>query len=284
MRISNLKESRVFGLTLVKNEADILPQMLANASRFCHRIYVFDLGSTDDSFEIAKGHDKDGIVVAWKKEKVAYHNGRRARIFNNFKGEARPGDWWLRLDADEFYDEDPRPLLVASAKRHEYVVCSKHVQFYYTDKDYELWRAGRETLADRVRPIGERRRYYRVNSTEPRFFMHRDSLEWDERFPWPHRLGLYAKERIFVRHYQFRDPVQMEQRIQDRLAAKREGCGSFSHVQEEDWQRYIRKAADMHCLAGKLESWEINPDELSSHLERIGRRLLKRLYYAILPR
>ena len=64
MRNSNSEATRVFGLTLVKNEADILPQMLANASRFCHRIYVFDLGSTDDSFEIAKAHEKDGIVVA----------------------------------------------------------------------------------------------------------------------------------------------------------------------------------------------------------------------------
>lgn len=282
MRISEV--TRVFGLTLVKNEADILPQMLANASRFCHRIYVFDLGSTDNSFEIAKAHEKNGIVVAWKKEMVAYHNGRRARIFNVFKGEAWPGDWWLRLDADEFYDEDPRPLLAASAKRHEYVVCSKHVQFYYTDKDYGAWLAGRESLADRTRPIGERRRYYRVNSTEPRFFMHRDSLEWDERFPWPHRLGLYAKERVFVRHYQFRDPVQMEQRIQDRLAAKRDGCGSFSHVQNADWKTYIRKAADMHCLAGANNDWEINPGELSSHLEPTGRRLVKRLYYGILAR
>jgi len=276
-----LEQPRVFGLTLCKNEADIIGQMLENASRFCHRIYVFDLGSTDDTFEIAKAHEKDGIVVAWKKEQVAYHNGRRARIFNAFKGEARPGDWWLRLDADEFYDEDPRPLLAASAKRHESVVCSKHVQFYYTDKDYEEWLTGRESLEDRSRPIGERRRYYRVNSTEPRFFMHRDSLQWDERFPWPHRLGVYARERVFVRHYQFRDPVQMELRTLDRLAAKQEGCGSFSHVENSDWKTYLRKAADMNYDAGGTAMWKIDPNELPGHLEPGWRRIAKAVYYRL---
>ena len=162
-------------------------------------------------------------------------------------------------------------------------MCSKHVQFYYTDKDHEEWLAGRESLADRARPIGERRRYYRVNSTEPRFFMHRDSLQWDERFPWPHRLGVYARERIFVRHYQFRDPVQMEQRVKDRLAAKSLGCGSFSHVEQEDWQSYMRKAADMnHCAIG-ANAWETLPGETPCHLEPLTRRILKKIYYRIRP-
>lgn len=272
---------RVFGLTLVKNEADILAQMLANASRFCHRIYVFDLGSTDDSFEIAKAHEKDGIVVAWKKERVAYHNGRRARIFNAFKGEARPGDWWLRLDADEFYDEDPRPLLARATRRGEHVAFSKHVQFYYTDKDYEDWLAGRETLADRQRPIANRRRFYRVNSTEPRFFRHRANLQWNERFPWPHRLGLYAQERMFVRHYQFRDPVQMEIRTLDRLEAKRDGCGSFSHVQNADFKTYMLKAADLNYDNGGIVQWKISPGELPEHLEAGWRRLAKAVYYRL---
>ena len=273
---------RVFGLTLAKNEGDIIGQMLDAASTFCERIFVYDLGSTDNTWEIVESRAGNGVVVPWRKEDIAYHNGRRARMFNAFHDTVRPGDWWLRLDADEFYDEDPRPILAAAERDRCHVVCSKHIQFYYTDTDYQAWEAGEETIEDRARPIRLRRRYYRVNSSEPMFFRHRRGMEWDERYPSPFRMGLYAKQRVFVRHYQFRDPVQMEQRIRDRLEAKAKGCGTFSHVQDADWRAYMRKAADLHYDTGTGHEWRIDPAELPGHIEPIGRRLLKRLYYGML--
>ncbi len=240
----------VFGLTLVKNEADIIGQMLDSASRFCSRIYVYDLGSTDNTWEIVEKCSGNGVVVPWRKEDIVYHNGRRARMFHAFYDDVRPGDWWLRLDADEFYDEDPRTVLAEAEHDGCHVVCSKHIQFYYTDKDYQAWRAGEETIDDRAKPIRLRRRYYLVNSSEPRFFRHRRGMQWDERYPSPFRMGVYARPRVFVRHYQFRDPVQMKQRIRDRLEAKAKGI--------PDTQIFISLERRMKCGVGKCGHCQMN--------------------------
>ena len=103
---------RIHGLCIVKNEADILGQSLQATRAWCDAIYVLDNGSTDGSWEQvqALAHD-DPAIVPWKQAAVPFRDGLRAEIFHAFAERAPPGDWWVRLDADEFYIDDPRQFL-----------------------------------------------------------------------------------------------------------------------------------------------------------------------------
>ena len=94
----------IFGLYLVKNEADIIRLSLEESLRWCDRIFVFDNGSTDATWDIARNFaTRDPRVVPFKQDAKPFDDALRAEIFNQYRSEASFGDWWCRLDADEFY-------------------------------------------------------------------------------------------------------------------------------------------------------------------------------------
>src|SRR5687768_11826297 len=104
---------RIFGICLVKNEADIIAFSLQKASEWAHKIFVYDNGSTDGTWEavqeLAKTNDK---IIPWKSEAKPFRDGLRGEVFNEFRHLAQKGDWWCcRLDSDEFYLDDPREVL-----------------------------------------------------------------------------------------------------------------------------------------------------------------------------
>ena len=103
---------RIHGICLVKNESDILRYFFRESMRWCDRIYVFDNGSTDTTWEVV-----NEIAAAHPQVIPAIHDGcpfddaLRGRIFRQFRADAAPGDWWCRLDADELYIDEPRAFL-----------------------------------------------------------------------------------------------------------------------------------------------------------------------------
>ena len=96
---------------LVKNEADIVANVIKDAEKWADRIFIMDNGSTDGTWEIVQSLKND-IVVPWKQDFRPYSNGLRADVFNEFRHEASDGDWWcFKLDADEFYYDNPKEFL-----------------------------------------------------------------------------------------------------------------------------------------------------------------------------
>src|SRR5215216_2514361 len=113
---------RIFGLCLVKNEADIIRTSLRESRKWCDRIFVFDNGSNDGTWELVNNVAReDEGIVAFKQDGRPFDDALRAEIFNAFRGEARKGDWWCRLDADEFYIDDPRAFLRGRRPLHHSV-------------------------------------------------------------------------------------------------------------------------------------------------------------------
>ncbi len=96
---------RTHAVCLVKNEGDIIAQTLRYASQFYHKIYVFDTGSTDDSWQRVQKINSS-VVVPFRNEKVLFYGGLRAQVFAVRK-DCSIGDWFYILDADEFLAEDP---------------------------------------------------------------------------------------------------------------------------------------------------------------------------------
>jgi glycosyltransferase involved in cell wall biosynthesis len=210
---------QIHGMCLVKNESDIISQCLRAATAWCDLIYVFDNGSEDGTWELVRQlAEKYPQIVLYKQDGKPFTDGLRAEIFNHFRDRSSEGDWWCRLDADEFYVDDPRTFLAKVPNEYK-VVWSASLNYYFTDKDSELYRQQPSLYADDV-PVEEKCRYYLNHWSEPRFFRDTKGLVWRDG-GWPQAVlkwPVYGA-RILVKHFEYRSPEQIEKRLQTRRPA-----------------------------------------------------------------
>ena len=219
---------RIFGIAVMKNEADIVRPFLEHSRTWADRIFVYDNGSTDGTWQIVQ-EMADDVIVPWKSEDIPFHNNLRARVFNAFRHEATPGDWWCyRLDTDEFYIEDPRQFLSAVPAQY-HTVYRKAINYRVAIEDAEQYPFTGDFAADR-----EFIRYFLPKgSVERRFIRHRENLKWTEDGGTSYT-GITYPQMILARHYQWRSPQQ----IQTRLESKR----GYLLRKEEKKGRAERKA------------------------------------------
>jgi glycosyltransferase involved in cell wall biosynthesis len=235
---------RIYGLMIVKNEADIVGQSLAHALGHCEKIVVLDNMSSDGTWQIVEdlARRHAGRIVAHCRIGERFHDGLRAIGYNAFHHELGPRDWWLRLDADEFLNESPWPVLAQAEREGADFVRANQMEFALTDADVAAIARGEDS---RERPIEERRRHYRVAWREFRLFRNDPAIAWDparnKQFPQNLSKARVASRAIFNRHYALRDIEQVKTRI-----AARKGSLSFTHVTEADWQAYVRPARTLH--------------------------------------
>jgi hypothetical protein len=266
---------KLHGIMLVKNEADIVEFALDRAAVWAERIYVFDTGSTDDTWARVQNLAKRcPAIVPYRSAARDFRDELRGEVFNAFRHEAGPGAWWCRLDADEVYAEDPRAFL-ADVPGYHHVVWAAHLQFYFTPADVARFphlEGERPTIDETNRP-----RYYLNNSSEARFFRHRSRLRWDDG-SWPRHLGLVHPRRIPLRHFQYRSPQQIQLRLDTRRQAARAGYQHFGHSLQTRWQEQVRDAAGLHYDDGQAPL-RIDETQMPRHLERPGQRILKRILH-----
>jgi glycosyltransferase involved in cell wall biosynthesis len=222
----------------IKNEVDIILETLDNALRFCDSIYVLDNGSTDGSWELIceKAKSDLRVVIAGRTEEI-YRNQFRNRVYNMFHSQYSPSDWWYILDADEMLSEDPRPMLIKAMQRAKNQMRVWQAQFYFTDNDLAVY-----DQEDKSKKVSERRRYYRINWREPRFFRNSPSQTWPEdisgKVP-PFCDSLYRPSPI-CRHYAERTPEQIKMRREIRLS----NPYSFLHVKNKSENDWLKASAD----------------------------------------
>lgn len=232
---------KLYAICLIKNEEDIVAQTLTYATRYCDRIFVLDNGSTDATWDIVRDLSrKEERIVPFAQTTQPYSDGLRAMVYNEIHGNLSDDDWWMILDSDEFVAEDPKALIEIARRDGADVIRSWQIQFYFTEKDHEIWEAGRD---GRDRPIFERRRHYLINWQEPRLFRNQTASPWDVTINnnVPNGLKRVWHRRILNRHYQFRDPEQIEKRLRLRF-----GDPSFrAHVTSVDWRSTIRDSRNL---------------------------------------
>jgi len=251
----------------------MIEETMRKAAAWCDRIFVFDNGSTDETWDVVQRLAREEPrVVPFRSAAVPFRNSLRAETFARFRGESAAGDWWCTLDADEIYVDDPRDFLAGVPARH-HVVWGVYFQHYFTDVD-----ARRQAEDPRAYPphasAEAALRYYRCDHSEARFFRYRPRLRWD-RGSAPRHLGVVHPRRIRFKHYQYRSPGQIQLRLGTRQQAMAEGCENFrEYSSETDWREKIVPAATCHH-ADAPGAYAIEEANLPRHLERPLRRAAK---------
>ena len=230
---------KIHSMCMVKNEADVIEECLEAAAAWSDHIYVFDNGSTDGTWEKVQALARRcPAVVPFKQDPVAFSDGLRADIHEAFRNRVQPGDWWCRLDADEFYVDDPRVFLAKVPAAFEYVV-NASLSYYFTDVDAAAWEADPEAFART--PVQERLRHYVNHWSEPRFMRASPTLAWSRsEGGWPRHL--YSARaypvRIWVKHFCYRSPEQIERRLASRRGAIESGT-AFGHEAIADFGQSV---------------------------------------------
>jgi glycosyltransferase involved in cell wall biosynthesis len=265
---------KLFGICLVKNEADIVAETLVAATRWCDRIFVEDNGSNDGTWEIIRDlacrHDR---IVPWRQQARTFHGTFRGEVFREFRDNAQAGDWWTRLDADESYIDDPVEFLRSVPASH-HVVAAAQFQYYITAGDVARQGTNRDTKWDTADL-----HYYRCEYAETRFFRHRPRLLWPAGGSWPVHMGVVHPRLIRNRHLQYRSPLQMQRRLEVRLKAIEEGCGTFQHVRDKrNWQDLVVESSS--CLDDRDPNpWQIDYSKLPRFTEKPLHRLIKHVMH-----
>jgi len=270
---------KLYAICLVKNEDDVIGQTLTYATRYCDRIYVIDNGSTDDTWKIVQSLARDqDKIIPFEQTLLPYSNGLRARAYNSAHRELSDDDWWLIQDSDEFLAEEPKPFIEIAARKGADIIRAWQIQFYYTERDLLAWENGTDK---RDRQIFERRRYYQINWQEPRLFRNQRNRLWDVRVndTIPDGLRKVFGRRILNRHYQFRDPEQIEKRLRLRFGHPT----SFRYVTSTDWKTTLREsyALDFHREG---EPWRFGLRGLAYYYRRTAFNTIRAKYRGALRR
>lgn len=277
--------SAFHSLLAVRDEGDIILQSLAHHLRWADHIHVFDTGSTDGTWEILEEMAVRHPQIHLIGRRPVYFNDTEVRsfVFDQARARMKPGDWVLRCDADEFHHVPPPEFVKSRMRRHETAAYHQYYDFQFTTEDLLAWQSGREGLADRQRPIAERRRFFTVSAEpEPRLFRYRAAMQWPHHASFPVNAGFVAWERLPIRHYPNRDPEQMRARCELRqlmLAYPPSrvtwAAAESHHWGVPDWERFVTglDTPGLQCWDGKAPLSISVPEHLPGRAKRLVQRL-----------
>jgi glycosyltransferase involved in cell wall biosynthesis len=266
-----MRDFKIHCIALTKNEADVVGLCLREASRWADHIYVYDGASTDGTWEIVKQLESD-CIIPWKQDGKVFREGLRAEVFEAFRRNSSPGDWWLQLNVDEFYPESPRTFFSSLASSYSFV-WGINVEFVLTQGDIDVL-----DFSQPFEAIMPQLRHYYVTWSEPRAFRYRDALQWSLSAAWPIHAGLVAPQRIVFKHYPYRSPLQIQSRLDVRREARARGFEGWAHASQQSWKEKIVDAS--RCsVDDKSGRYEIDETKLPRHLEPALMRAAKRVLH-----
>lgn len=275
----------------VRDEADILSQSLSHLVKWADAVYVFDTGSLDESWEIVQEFaSRDRRVIPLKKDPVFFSETRmRGWMFNEVRPRMHDGDWFLRVDADEFHHIPPPEFVREHMRPHETIAYHQYYDFKLIESEAKAWEEGKEKPTQRSQPIENRRRWFVPSLySEPRLCKYRQTMQWPPTVSFPYNAGFVARARLPIRHYPHRDPVQLNRRCHLRAIMTTDaenqrnwfGAGPIQWA-ESDWRTFITK--DAHP---DLRYWTPGTDlprfSFQNHLAQPPIRILQRFIHRYL--
>jgi glycosyltransferase involved in cell wall biosynthesis len=281
---------QLFCLLPVRDEADIISQCLDHLLIWADKIFIFDTGSIDTTWEIVQEYAlKHKQVIALKKDHVYFSESRlRSYLFHVARQEMREGDWFLRVDSDEFHHISPKEFIKERLQKHETIVYHQYYNFEITESEVANLSSYEAIVGERQKPLIDRRRYYTISEyTEPRLCKYRASMKWPQTISYPYNAGFVARERLPIRHYRFRDPLQMEHSTRLRAAMLSDNQNDLSwtnkeefHWATDDWKKFVVKDDMPGLKFWKLGSMLPEVKQFN-HLSPILRRTAQRIIHSM---
>ncbi|CAN5558583.1 glycosyltransferase family 2 protein [soil metagenome] len=231
---------RFQGLMLLRDEEDIIAQNLEHLLTWIDALYILDLGSSDRTWEIVQDFARrEPRIVPFMHRPILYDDNLRSFIFSHFRDRFSPGDWVFKIDADEFYHIPPPQFVKERLRAGESAVNLLWYYFRLTQQEVVAYENGAvDVMEDRKRPIELRRPFYQIAKySEPRMFRYRRSMQWPEVTSFPYNAGFVARERIPIRHYPHRDPLQMARRYELRASQMKLKAHAGGHWKLDDWHK-----------------------------------------------
>lgn len=247
---------RFHGLMLVRDEGDVIAETLTHLLTWVDVLHIYDLGSADATWDIVQDFTgRDRRIIPYKREPTIYSDSLRCVLFDRLRGGFEKGDWICKLDGDEFYPVPPPKFVMERLSPEEGMVYLQWYFFRMTTTEAADYESGKVSIgSDRLRRIGERRRFYKVSEySEPRMFRYRPTMRWPETTHWPYNAGLLARERLPILHYPHRDPCQMARRFALRAAMKRRAAAAGNHWKTADWREDLVDAETGVTLGAKRD-------------------------------
>ncbi|HYF15519.1 MAG TPA: glycosyltransferase family 2 protein [Phycisphaerales bacterium] len=247
---------RFIAFFLVRDEADILGETLADYAGWCDEMHVLDTGSTDGTWDLV--HDwarRDKRVRPFAREPLSANLSLRGVMFEAVRRTLRPGDWIGKCDADEIFHVPPPAFVREHVRAWEGRLYACHYDFVMTRSLAEAQERG-DMPPPAPGTVVERLRTYTTRNQmgmDSRWYKFRPGMRWGIDQPNPFFPGLPAQERIPVRHYRYRSVEQIRRRVALR-ARMRELDGHGVHWGPHDWRSFLMDDSDPD-----LRTW--NPGE-----------------------
>jgi hypothetical protein len=277
---------RFFCMMPVRDEGDVIGQCLGELLKWADAIYIFDTGSVDDTWDIIRDWAaRDNRVKPLRRDFVYFSDAcLRAWIFHHVRQDMRNGDWFLRVDADEFYHVPPPEFVKTRLRPHETIAWYQVYDFRLTESEVKAWEEGRETKVDRRRPIEERRRWFTPRFyTEPRLCRYRESMRWPASTSFPYSAGFLARERLPIRHYPHRDPAQLDRRCRLRAFMREDSAwivDADHHWGSTEWRKFVAPddLPELHYWQPGTDLTEVR---WTNHLAPPPKRVVQRIVHAV---
>jgi glycosyltransferase involved in cell wall biosynthesis len=263
------KDFKIHCISVIKNEVDIIEHSLKKALDWADYIYVYDNGSNDGTWEKVLSLQNDRIIV-WKQDDKPFKEALRGEVFNTFRDKADSGDWWCRLDADEFYINSPREFL-RTVPLQNHVVWGIAIEYYLTQQDLHII-----DFEQDIHNILPKIRAYKAENSETRFFRHRNRLKWLPDASWPTHVGVVNPDRILYKHYKYRSPEQIQKRLDTRREAIERNFPGWQHANDLDWHSKLSDATSMNYDTNNND-FTIAFDKLPKHLLPLPKRIIQKI-------
>ena len=188
----------VIGLMCVKDDADLLPQVLPHVKERVDYLYAYDDGSTDGSGEMLKEYADYFISLADDTARIDHHRGNYHHLLEKIKEDFKGQDdvWIVLTMGDRFYPQkSPRQIVEETAAAGYDSV--QGVQLDFLRHRVDPWTEENDPFPD-MSDIRQICRWYRFDERCVVAYKLVEGLSYRKaKYPWPR--GLNADKLRFAK-------------------------------------------------------------------------------------